>query len=326
MKLYLDTNVLSRILEGELNALLEFINEEDFKIIVSYIHFEEIKQAGNNELMERLYSLLDENPFEYIKTYPDGHANFLSPSVHELREWFCEEKEFKDILNTSAKLAHKFIGGQAGNSFESIISEQKNQLMKLLDLGLDLETENHLKQKGSEVLDDLIATIEKNPVLTQDEFNGKYEFWDQLSILQTEIGDIEPPGVVQQIWQKIGPEINKYHEITIEEFFLRTKDIQGLKKSNITTDIVGIMTLLNFLSYGSDKKRKVFDKFQGSQKDAQHLSCAAYCSAFVSMDGRLIKKAIATFEFLRIGTLLMHLRKEGEKINFDIVYPFQKAS
>jgi hypothetical protein len=91
-------------------------------------------------------------------------------------------------------------------------------------------------------------------------------------------------------------------------------------------NIYNIILLLNFLSYSRDKRMNKFDKFQGSQNDAMHLIYASYCSSFITIDFRLYKKAVVTYEFLKITTRLEYLKMKGKMIERKTAYQFSNPS
>jgi len=243
MRIYFDTCVLSSYLNGEMDSFLEYFNKDDPTLIVSDIHLKELNNAKEGGLIDEFYNLLKKIPFEYISISKDGSPEFSKPSVSELKIMDHSDILINSLEEKYSKLMHKMFGGQDTESFLSLFSNLKLKPEDLSEPNDDTFTKNFnelLLNATNALFEEATQEIEKVDGLTETESNYNEIFWDCLSIKGTQIGDIKGPDVIKQIWEKIGPEINKFQKTTIEEFF------PG-KNENWTTAIYGTMMQLSFL-------------------------------------------------------------------------------
>jgi hypothetical protein len=70
------------------------------------------------------------------------------------------------------------------------------------------------------------------------------------------------------------------------------------------------MDMIGFQAEG--KKSRKIEKLPNVRSDVSHIAMGAFCSAILSRDKRLIKRANAIYEYKNIGTaaLLIDIKKD----------------
>lgn len=214
---------------------------------------------------------------------------------------------------------YKFSGGRVGDGIAEIHAEQKaafSGLMKQMQSGatelandvpgieeLLRQCSVQMEQQFSDTLDETERLMKQN-IIDDKSWSGIKEYRKAVDIGPKELNNIEPSGVLQQIWERyrsIPPYADM--EITIEAFF-------GVSKNPIYPNqpyfkhqkVTGIYNMLNTLGYFPDSKVHKERRFIASLSDTSHASMASFCDFLFSRDEYFVKKVRAAYEFLEIPT------------------------
>jgi len=78
--------------------------------------------------------------------------------------------------------------------------------------------------------------------------------------------------------------------------------------------IIGCNAVLDILGFQAEKKCRKLSKIHNVRSDAGHIAMGAFCSAILSEDKRLIKRAKAIYEYKCIGTSPILITREANKL------------
>ena len=121
--------------------------------------------------------------------------------------------------------------------------------------------------------------------------------------------EIEPPNVINQIWDKIKDGIKSsnsninYNDLFGDGF----NKFFPNQKITMTMKVNGLYNILNSIGYYPDKNIRSDKKFIPFINDQQHVGQAIYSSFFITRDKRLMKKTEAVYEHLKIGTEIVFI-------------------
>lgn len=77
--------------------------------------------------------------------------------------------------------------------------------------------------------------------------------------------------------------------------------------------IVGCNAIMDILGFQAEKKCRKIRKIHNVRSDAGHIGMGAYCSAILSEDKRLVKRARAIYEYKDIGTSSILIERKANK-------------
>ena len=337
---YLDQNVIDKLSKGKAQWLVELFSEK-YRAVYSDVTLEEISRAeeGREGSAKRFLKALDLVNAYYISPAFDANMSPQDglivrdiPPVDAFEEYRANSK-FKGILEANTLVSRKLVGGKIGLSTDEIFKELSEQFQEL---------ENSIEENIAElekVIPDarelLYGAFHKGDELkriTPDDFDEKAKemlknlgpqldvdshkdsametFRAALKLSPVELNNIKPPNVVQQVWEYIAKDKNiKDSGLTMDEYFGMDgrysvySDREPFKSELVQT----VYHQLNFCGYYPDKKLYNDNNFTSSFSDMVHVSRASYCTSLISGDERLIKKAQATYEYVGIDTLAIHV-------------------
>ncbi len=73
--------------------------------------------------------------------------------------------------------------------------------------------------------------------------------------------------------------------------------------------IVALHSFLNMVGYHADKKLSSTKKLPSTRHDGEHIAYGAFCDYLLSADRKLVQKAAAIYQYLDVGTRIMHLKR-----------------
>lgn len=228
------------------------------------------------------------SPADVYKEYKSAIADVKADGLNfpELQAFFYGNKEAINVEEIDSIFR---------NTFESLAVGDSDELEDKIDkagVGSDIES---IAREFKRALKEASKQIKPLAKLRKQIVNMNL----------SNLSDNDGP-IVGQIWNKIqdaAPGISK------EKLFgkIAPPGNEHYDSWPIYLCIVGCYSVLNFLGYWPDRGLAKISKISGVNSDASHVGHAAYCSALLSEDYRLCKKAVATYQFLNIRTKVIHV-------------------
>lgn len=324
VRFYLDQNVIDYIIKGNLDDIKELISHvEDSEIIYSHVTLREFARI-ENDLQRRFYLdyLRDVNA-KYFCIDDNELAQFEDIDPFEIySEINSPNKVYKSVGDSMFEMLHKLLGGNKDFSFDEIALSQKDsfsQLMKILNENLDHLEENPFIDKEvlkryipymdsyfTELIDKITIQL-KN--INFDKGNPLINFRKFINIKVDKLNDIEPPNVIDQIWERIkngiiSSNINLTYNDLFGDGFNKFYPYQ---KITMSMKVNRLYNILNSIGYYHDKNIHNENKLIPFINDQQHVGYAMYSNFFVTRDKRLMKKTEAVYEHLKIGTKIIFI-------------------
>jgi len=119
------------------------------------------------------------------------------------------------------------------------------------------------------------------------------------------VGDVKGENQIQQIWNIIG---RSCPGVTCDQFFgFDPTDKQGYESWPVHLGIINCCAVMDIVGFQAEKKCRKVEKLANVRSDARHIAMGAFCSAILSEDKRLIRRATAIYQYKNIGTIPMLL-------------------
>lgn len=333
---YLDQNVIDAIRKKKLLRLIPIFHS-NYRAVYSDETFKEIKRAedGGGDAQSFLQVLCDLDAY-YIKRATD--SNFVpqneivinSHSPFELYDEYTDNLNLEYLLEAQTLLNQKMMGGLPNmslseielrivNAFERLLEDIAKSLDSLDEEDLSQELIGSLKNQIESTRAEQLSAY-KNVVrqsieafqaqIDSSELSMLLQFRESLNVTPLHLNNIEPPNVVEQIWQQVSMnEAVASSDTTIEQFFgVTAKSYSFPDQDNAPSDhVIGVYQVLNMVGYHPDKKPHNPNSFVSTSSDMIHASMGYYCSAIISCDDRFVKKTSAAYDFLNIPTHVIHV-------------------
>lgn len=298
---YVDQNVLGAHLSGR----IKLGNVSGIQWVYSKEHFTEIRRSEDPApyiavLDEIDARLLDLNMYGSRIT---GSASLIEGrSAAELYANHCvavEEVSFDDSL-FDPFLAW-INGGGDGDMLRAFPRHVADQLLALTEyLPRDV-----LAKEADTLTKDLGATIAQMATWGNDIETNRAAF----GVGKGAIGSVSGSNQLEKIWNMVGPSCPG---ITSDQFFgFDPPDKQGYETWPVYLGIVGCCAVLDVLGFQSEKKSRKVDRLPNVRSDSTHIAMGAFCSAILSADKRLVRRAKAIYEHKAIGTQCLLLAGPG---------------
>lgn len=127
------------------------------------------------------------------------------------------------------------------------------------------------------------------------------------------IGSISGEKEIERIWEIISPTMQG-DDISCDQFFgFDPIEKQGYEFWPTYLGIIGCNAVLDILGFQAEKKCRKLNKIHNVRSDAGHIAMGAYCSAILSEDKRLIKRAKAIYGYKNIGASPILITREANK-------------
>lgn len=107
-----------------------------------------------------------------------------------------------------------------------------------------------------------------------------------------ELNNIEPPNVIEKIWDTTKVKfLNNDHINSLEDLFnIRINPIYPDRPYHLHQKITGMYNMLNTLGYYSDSQVHRERRFVAAMSDNNHASLASFCNLLLSIDRNFVKK------------------------------------
>lgn len=323
---YLDQNVLDVFVK---NGLGEFGNNliKNFQIVYSDETLKEIQRSTGYE--KQFLDVLNELSAWHLKVVldnsfqPTGKATISDRDVYEtFSEYINNDPVFENICNSMLQSNLKIFGGRENATFDDLKNEQLVAYEKLHEYMLN--NIDVLKETAPELASEFELKIHK--MKTDLEFaleesskhlykhapepvgwSGIKDYRGSLELGPIQLNNIEPPNVLEQIW-------NKYKEkLTYDELNWELEDFFGIKINPIYPDsqyfdyqkVNSIYTHLNMIGYHPDSKVHKERRFVAAVSDQGHASLGTFSDFLLSRDESFVIKARAAYEYLGVQTQVM---------------------
>lgn len=305
---YIDQNIIGLKLQGHINLS----KRDDLKWVYSKEHFAEIKRADDPEkyldVLNKIGAImldliLDENwkitgeailiegltPFENYQNYIDaiGDVEFDETIFDPFQVWVNGGGDEGPLKELSDNFANQVL--QLTSYLPYHTTEMTNKI-------------SAIKPEFDSMVDDLISNgndIKKTRAAFGDEKGS--------------IGCVSGEHQVAQIWDIISPTMAG-SGISCDQFFgFDPINKQGYELWPLYLGIVGCNAVMDILGFQAEKKCRKISKIHNVRSDAGHIGMGAYCSAILSEDKRLVKRAKAIYEYKNIGTSPILIEKKANK-------------
>lgn len=319
---YLDHNILDLLVK---NPSLIFKDElkQNFQILFSDETLKEIKRTGENGVLY-LQTLedLDAMHLQHVLTHKfefTGEATIRIINPADAFRDYCENFEpiYERMEKSTSQSVLKFYGGRNGATFEDINNEQIHafdDLMKhiqslanneeIRDLIPNFHEDvaaytTEMKRAYNEAIKQSSRELRKH-VSDEQNYSGINEYRKNTGIGPVKLNNIEPPNVLEKIWEA-HKDLNGYSGInfTIEQFYgININPIYN-REMFLFEKVTSIYNVLNVVGYYPDSKMKIERRFTAAMSDAGHASIGSFADYVLSRDIAFIKKTRAAYEYLQ---------------------------
>ncbi len=327
---YLDHNILDLLVK---NPSLAFKAElkEKFQILYSDENLKEIKRTGENG--SSYLKLLEELGSMYLKLVlspnfevtGDATITELNPVV--AFDNYCENIEpiYESLEQSMSQSLLKFYGGRNDANFEDIkncqIDAFDDLMTHLHDLGKEFQEADpnsdinaqisayttDMKKKHDAAVAQSANELRKH-VDDENYYSGVKNYRDYTGIGPMQLNNIEPPNVIEQIWEAHS-ELDGYkgNEFSIEQFYGISLNPIYNREMFFFERVTSIYNVLNVVGYHPDSKMKKERRFTAAMSDAGHASIGSFADYVFSRDLAFVKKTRACYEFLNIKSQVIEV-------------------
>jgi hypothetical protein len=306
---YIDQNIIGLMLDGKINLT----ERPEFYWVYSTEHFAEIRRSSN---AAKYLSALESIGAKLLKL--DLDHNFKIIGTAQLIKHGTPSQHYKDYIEAtggvdiSENLFDPFLAWINGGGHKGLLEKLPNNLAEqLLNITKDLpEAHSSLLANRLDVL-----TPEFNRVIEQlaEQGNDISESRKSMGGGKGAIGGIRGEKQIQQIWNIIGP---TFAAVSCEQFFgFDPIEKQGYQKWPTYLGIVGCCAVMDIIGFQAEgKKSRKIEKLPNVRSDSVHIAMGAFCSAILSGDKRLIKRAKAIYEYKKIGNSPILIERKAKTI------------
>ena len=297
---YLDQTIISRHVDGVLNITMQ----PDFHWVYSREHFVEIRRSYDFESYLQVLENIDAKLLELDlndERRMTGSARFVENGTPA--EYYdkylksCEEVPFDDTLFDSILVRAN--GGDDKGELQKFPDTLVNQVASVLE---NNPVNDLNKTKFSSALKSLLKdSIE----LFGQQDNDVLKMREALGNEKGSFGAITGNNQILKIWDIVG---KKNPDLTCEQFFgFDPADKQGYELWPIYLGIIGCCTVMYIIGFQAEKKSRKIEKIPNTRSDANHIAMGAFCTAIISGDERMAKRASAIYEYKSIGARALYL-------------------
>lgn len=319
--LYIDHNILDLFVKNGIGSFGRVLMD-NFQIVYSDETLKEVRRStGYEKNFLNVIKDLGSYHLKIIVEQPGfiitDKATITSRDVFEAFEECCiNDNEYGSFEKSMKQWLFKFSGGRSGDSISDIHEEQVAAFSKLmaemLDKGNKLPDEmrkqikeySELKMKQyKSTLQELEDTISKDIPYTK-EWNGIKSYRDSVGIGPKKLNNIEPPKVIEKIWNTFKAKLPEDDQINnLEDFFqIRNNPIYPDRPYHLHQKITVMYNILNTIGYFPDSEVHKERRFFAAMSDNSHASMASFCNLLLSRDQNFVKKVRAVYEYLEVPT------------------------
>ncbi len=289
--IYIDQNILGYLIENSI-----YIPDDILQIVFSETHFKEFPHKDYGK---------------YCRSLDDFKARCLRINLNEkfeilnqatLLDYVSVESLYKNYLartdnGFSEKIFDEFLARIAGaDNFQEAI-KVPDQLKKMnSEIVMDLPFSELSITRANLVFDELRDTMSKhlNQVQSTEENRKK------MNTDKGKLGNIVGGNIIKEIGEHIKSQI-ECDILALVDNYINGKPTY-LK-------IVVLHSFLNMAGYHADTKLSSTRKIPNIRYDGEHIAYGAFCNYILSEDRRLVQKAGAIYQYLNMGTSIIHLNR-----------------
>jgi len=323
---YLDHNILDSIRKGDPFDIKALLRKKNITPIYSQENLKEIKRSvGSEDIFLNVLNGLGSKYIQpiYENHLPTGSAEITDDNIFEIWKRFIENEDpMPEYGYGFSSMLEKFYGGRSDETFSEIFLKGNDELKVLLDDAIkDIEFEQGFT-------DEMRAAVEMMPDILNEQYQQISSGLDSqvqpiLKQYEQEPGlgakvlkNIKPPKVVEKVFDAVEKSMVGV-ELDIGTFFgissLPHESNQEREKF-MFEKVNAIYHQLNFLGYYRDSDMKKTRGFVRHFSDMTHAGTASFCHLLLCRDTGLVKKAEAAYEYLGVGTIILHFqdKKRGK--------------
>jgi hypothetical protein len=301
--IYVDQNVLGLQLAGAINLA----RLTDVQWVYSTEHFAEIRRSTS--------------PEKYLQALKDINAKRLEL---KLENWkITGEARLIDVINPNDHYAG-YLEALGDVDFDEGLYDP---LLVWINGGGNQELLKSVPQRFSAQLQALNSQLPAEFPPLQSEVSGSRfgEMLEQMIVQGNDIlktraafggengrfGSIVGQNQLQQIWEIVRPACTN---VTSDQFF--GFEPPSKLENNSLPLFLGIgccCAILDIIGFQAEKKTRDIEKLPNVRSDAGHIGMGAYCTALLTADRRLAKRAKAIYEYKNIGTVALIMEVSGSR-------------
>lgn len=327
--IYIDQNVLDSLTKGKLQSVRNRLLREDIQVVYSSCNLEEIHRTTKEGLRKEFLDCLNSLDAVYFWTDDEDQAHATKQTVYEsYSDHIKNEQTFGNPEEIVQNVLFKMFGGFESESFREVFDSSEVGFEGLLKVIMNQVDETGLSGSERELVASHVETLREQFKNASNEFLETLETDHGTGVGYSMIEDtraftgvgpqqlnnIEPPRVIQQIWDVLSSSENFPSEtVTFDSFFGENGALaRALPQPTKVNKINGLYGLLNTIGYHSDPKLARHGKFRASLGDHQHAGYASYADEVLSRDLKFVKKAEAVYEHLDIPTVVTFVETKKE--------------
>lgn len=306
--IYIDQNIIGLQLQG----IISLAKRDDVTWVYSKEHFAEIRRSDEPAKYLDVLNAIDAKLLDLVldekwKITGEARLNEIG-TPHQHYDAYIEANRDVDIDDALFDPFQVWVNG--GGDEGPLKDLPEKFALQILSLTSELPFDTtetigkvkSIKPKFDSMIDEMILNgndIQKTRAAFGDE--------------KGTIGSISGEKEIEKIWEIISPTMQE-SEISCDQFFgFDPIEKQGYESWPMYLGIVGCNALLDILGFQAEKKCRKLHKIHNVRSDAGHIAMGAYCSAILSEDKRLIKRAKAIYGYKNIGTSPILVTREANK-------------
>lgn len=305
---YIDQNIIGLQQQG----LIKLSNRDDMIWVYSKEHFAEMRRSDNPEKYLDILSDIGAKCLELILDEDwkiTGQAKLNEQGTpYQHYENYIEAMGEVDFDESIFDPFQVWVNGGGDEDLLRDLSENFAKQIFQLTIGLPFDTSEmtekaeSIKPKFDSIIDEMISN-------GNDIQKTRSAFGDEKGT----IGSISGEKQIEKIWELISSTMGEAN-ISCDQFFgFDPIDKQGYESWPMYLGIVGCNAVLDILGFQAEKKCRKISKIHNVKSDACHIGMGAYCSAILSGDKRLIRRAKAIYEYKKIGTAAILVERRTHK-------------
>jgi hypothetical protein len=311
---YLDHNIIDAIEKYKIPEFQKWI-KDSYTPVYSNESLEEIKRSSNEntflEILEQLEAIHIHPTINQQFIPIENQATLTARCPFEIYDRYIDSmKPYSKLITSALDLNRKFMGGKKDRKFSDITDEQKKIFQSFIQDSI-ASTENINHPLITETVNKFKIYAETHPVImdktsqllessfkNQESWNGLKEFRNSNNMGPKELNNIKEKNVVEKIKKILSENTGKNETLFDIDFYEKAMNraIPTIEQCSI------IYNILNTIGYFPDSSMHKDNRFNASTSDCTHVSFASLCSFLISCDDKLIKKASATYEYLKVST------------------------
>ena len=306
--IYIDQNIIGLHLGG----LINLRKNDELIWVYSKEHFSEIKRSNDPE---RYLKALDDIGAVLLDLELDENwkitdsANLMHHKIPtQLYEEYLDATSDVKFDESILDPFQVWVNGGGDEGPLKLLSDQMAEQIYSLISSLPFDT-TEMENRVESIKPDFDAMIEEMITSGNDIKKTRSAFGDD----KGRIGGIGGDRQIEQIWDIVSSTI-KNGEVSCDQFFgFDPIDKQGYESWPKYLGIVGCCALMDILGFQSEKKCRKISKVHNVRSDSGHIAMGAFCTAILSEDKRLIKRARAIYEYKSIGTMALLVERKANK-------------